>query len=245
MAYELGQKVLKTLSKKESSDAVRSNLYRIASSLRTHLREEKDARARTVFQDLFGSDEIRFVFFTDTWKRSKEKEYSVKEHPLRHLDPPYRNNGAQRSLFEADSVLEEDFDNPKELEVALWLDRQEQLFYWYRNFTRKEDSFFLQGWRPHKLYPDFVTTRVDPKNAKTFDRVFIIETKGEHLQAAKVSNIYDKTGYIEELFRLCNDAKPIHLDDLGLEMEGKPIKFELVHYNSDEYQNQIKALFED
>ncbi len=243
MAYELGKQVLEECLKREHPERVRNNLYRIAASLRTFLREEKDILAREVFKQLLDEDTIRFVFFTDTWKRPDRKEYSEKSRVLTHLESPYRGEKAQRSLFDAVSIVEDDFDNSDEQNVALWLDRQEMLLYWYRNMVGK-DWYFLQGWRPNKIYPDFVSTGVDPSKKNDFDRVFVIETKGDHLQAAKLHNTFDKTGYIEQLFALCNDARPRHLNELGLEMESRPIKFQLIHYNDTEYQNQIAALFE-
>ncbi len=49
---------------------------------------------------------------------------------------------------------------------------------------------------------------------------------------------------LQKLFELCNGAKPRHLDELGLGEAGRPVKFELIHYNDEEYKNKIVELFE-
>jgi hypothetical protein len=84
-----------------------------------------------------------------------------------------------------------------------------------------------------------VATRRDEtrRGREDFDRVFVIETKGDHLKGN------DKTKYLEQLFELCNGAKPRHLDELGLGEEGRPVRFELIHYNDGEYRSKIANLF--
>jgi type III restriction enzyme len=97
--------------------------------------------------------------------------------------------------------------------------------------------FFLQGWKPHKIRPDFISTRKSTDGSYGFDKVYVIETKGMHLSGNP------KTEYIKELFAECNKAKPKHVSDLGFEMNTKPIRFELVHFQ--DWQNQLTKLIEE
>jgi hypothetical protein len=88
MAYDLSERVLTDLRKKEKNkEKIQHNLYHIADSLRTWLREQKDILARKVFFDLLKKEEVRFVFFTDSWRPPDSGlNVSVSEDPL-----SYRN----------------------------------------------------------------------------------------------------------------------------------------------------------
>jgi hypothetical protein len=105
-----------------------------------------------------------------------------------------------------------------------------------RNYTSK-GSYCLQGWRPHKLYPDFISTSKKTDGTYGIDRVFVIESKGMQL----VGN--EKTTYLEEIFAQCNKAQPKHISELGFEMNTKPIKFEVLHLH--DWRNKLQALFEE
>lgn len=236
MAYELADNLLSLLKKREKDELkLRQNLYHIAESFRTWLRERKDDLARTVFFELMKKDEIRFVFFTDSWRPPSQMTVSAEEDPISQRSSGGGVAGVQRSLFEPDLIVPSDFDKDEKA-VALWLDKYEQLFFWMRNYVNK-DYFFLQGWRAHKLYPDFISTTRRPDGKYGIDRVFVIESKGQHL----VGN--DKSRYIEEIFELCNRAEPKHISELGFEMNSKPIKFEMLPLH--DWQNKLKALFEE
>jgi type III restriction enzyme len=237
MAYELSEKALKLITKKEKDESkLRHNLYHIADSLRTWLRDRKDELARAVFFDLLEKDIIRFVFFTDSWRPPGQLTVSSEDNPISIRNKEKGGvTGVQRSLFEAEAIVEIDY-NKDEKDVALWLDKYEQLFFWMRNYSTK-GSYFLQGWRPHKLYPDFISTSRKPDGTYGIDKVFVIESKGMHL----VGN--EKTKYLEEIFAQCNKVQPKHISELGFEMNTKPITFEVLHLH--DWQNKLQALFEE
>jgi type III restriction enzyme len=235
MAFELAENVLKLLKKKEKDDVkLRHNLYHLADSFRTWLRDEKDELARAVFFDLMEKEEIRFVFFTDSWRPPGQMTVSSEEDPITIRHPEKGVAGVQQSLFDAEAIVVTDY-NKEEKEVALWLDKYEQLFFWMRNYTSR-GWYSLQGWRPHKLYPDFISTTRKPDGKYGIDKVFVIESKGLHLAGN------EKTNYIKQIFDLCNNAKPKHFSELGFEMDSKPIKFEVLHLH--DWQNKLATLFE-
>jgi type III restriction enzyme len=235
MAYELAERALTLLQKKEKDEAkLRHNLYHIAESFRTWLRDRKDELARTVFFDLLGKDEIRFVFFTDSWRPPNQMTVSSDDTAISIRHPEKGVVGVQKSLFDAAVIVAEDY-NKDEKEVALWLDKYEQLFFWMRNYSVK-GNYFLQGWKPHKLYPDFISTSRRPDGSFGIDKVFVIESKGMHL----VGN--EKSKYLEDIFAQCNKAQPKHISELGFEMNTKPIKFEVLHLH--DWQNKLQALFD-
>ena len=54
------------------------------------------------------------------------------------------------SLFE---FVAEDELNELENKVATYLDKQERLFFWYRNRTRRD--YYVQRWKRHPIFADF------------------------------------------------------------------------------------------
>ena len=78
-----------------------------------------------------------------------------------------------KSLFSP--VYEAEF-NPYERDVAVYLDREEALAWWYRNVAMKQ--YGLQGWRKSKVYPDFIFA-IHGEN--TTSQITILETKGDQL----------------------------------------------------------------
>ncbi|MBT6069189.1 hypothetical protein HOG48_05530 [Candidatus Peregrinibacteria bacterium] len=53
-----------------------------------------------------------------------------------------------------------------------------ETFWWYRNKAKKD--FFLVAWRKNKFYPNFILT-LQKNTSKTFDKIYLVETKGGHL----------------------------------------------------------------
>jgi type III restriction enzyme len=135
----------------------------------------------------------------------------------------------QRSLI--DFVPEDDFNN-WEKTVAWYLDDHHKLFFWYRNIPKQD--YAIQGWRKNKVYPDFIFTTADEHHKGSFDKVYVVETKGEHLQG-------EDTSYKKALFELCNrTAQPFSLADVSRALRGKKIRFEWVSQAA--WQTQLNAL---
>ncbi|HEY5236474.1 MAG TPA: hypothetical protein VIJ14_09875, partial [Rhabdochlamydiaceae bacterium] len=242
-AYELAKKVLDGF-KEKPEDQIRYNLYKISEKLRTALYNERERMAKQIFLELLQSEEIRFVFFTDSWRPPPTKSAPIEESPFAHRAPAppvvkKRGDLMQKSLFDEESIMETDFDTTLEKDVALWLDSQEKLFFWYRNLTGRS-GYFLQGWRPHKIYPDFISTSRKPDGSYGIDKVYVIETKGDQFGEQKEESRHDRTGYTKFLFNLCNAAKPKHLSELGFEMNSKPITFKLVQ--QEQWEQELMKL---
>jgi type III restriction enzyme len=126
----------------------------------------------------------------------------------------------ERSLF--DFVPQEDF-NDMERSVALYLDEQEKLLWWYRNLSRQDYS--IQGWKKNKVYPDFIFSDVSPKSRADYSKVFVVETKGLHLKN-------EDTTYKQDVFTFCNN--------LGQHKEWKELFAEFQHNRF-----EFKVIFED
>jgi type III restriction enzyme len=137
----------------------------------------------------------------------------------------------QKSLF--DPVYEEGF-NEMEKSVAIYLDKQEKLLWWYRNRARQD--YHIQGWRKNKIYPDFIATDKDSEQQDEYDKVFVLETKGNHL----IGN--DDTRYKQNVFELCTrlGAKK-NWKELSNEFPDHSFEFQVVF--QDEWQKGINELF--
>ena len=93
----------------------------------------------------------------------------------------------------------EDDLNQFENKVATYLDQQARLFFWYRNRARKD--YFVQGWKPRRIYADFVVALSDDEAGANdgFHQVFVVETKGVHLKGT------EDTEYKRSVFDICSE----------------------------------------
>lgn len=141
-------------------------------SMRVELAEKVDIEARAIFEQklkkgliafrLTGAkpdwemppwDEIEFRPLSDSWETDADGEL------------------LQRTLFER---IKHGELNGFERDVALYLDASDAIAWWWRLTSR--GAWGLQGWRRHKVYPDFLM-RLSGDGA----RVLVLETKGKQL----------------------------------------------------------------
>lgn len=150
----------------------------ILEKLRAHLAAERDRLAETIFKADVAAGRIQFRLRTDShnWVMPDEitTQRAANSQELR------RNDAAiiEKHLFSA--TYKDDF-NAYERDVACYLDGEQALHWWHRNVARSQSSYYLQGWRKNKIYPDFIfALQHDGKGDG--EKLMILETKGEHLQ---------------------------------------------------------------
>ena len=209
---------------------VTANYVHILEETGKRLEAERDRLAERVFRDLLDSGAMRFLVVTDklqgtrlprTITAAKEKQAS-------------RTDGApfQRTLF--DRVGESEL-NGLEHKVATYLDQQERLFFWYRNRARKD--YFVQGWKRRRIFADFIVTlRADePEPEDPYHQVFVLETKGPHLQEAA------DTAYKRSVFDLCSEnAQKTDWAAFVPAMRNRVLRYEIV--DEEEWQQRLNAL---
>jgi type III restriction enzyme len=105
------------------------------------------------------------------------------------------NSPIQRSLFD---YVEDESHNEYEKAVALALDHDENVLWWYRNLIG-DDQFSIQGFRRPRIRPDFVVQ--DRAFQKPLHQVIVIESKGKHLAGNEdtqykrdIAEIFEKVG---------------------------------------------------
>ena len=145
-----------------------------ASNLREHVTDRVERRAEQAFREKLRAGEIRFDLEVGqpNFRMPEEFERSVAAN-----DPPLTNYGqpVQKSLF--DLALDRDF-NGLEKRFALYLDEREAIRWWHRVAVRQQHDYYLRGWKPDRIWPDFVAMSDDSGSDA---ELLIVETKGRHL----------------------------------------------------------------
>lgn len=179
--------------------------------LRKDLERLRDAMAQTVFENLVKQGHIEFVLRADTT-----------DYELPH-DWLHTATGKPRKLLREDGLSEIEKSllvpalqtpdmNEFEAAFAGYLDEQTALRWWHRNVAKTQ--YGLQGWKRHKVYPDFVFGFLTQGNTS---RVALVETKGVHL--ANQDSDY-KALLLAQLTQAFCDARFQEAGDLSLEDDG-------------------------
>ena len=85
--------------------------------------------------------------------------------------------------------------NDFEAQFAGYLDGKQALQWWHRNVAKTQ--YGLQGWKRHKVYPDFVFGLVQQGGVS---KTVILETKGLHLSGS------DDTAYKQRMLARLTQA---------------------------------------
>jgi type III restriction enzyme len=229
VAYEITNKLLNTIYEKyKDKKIVANNIIFIIEELKKLLIKERDQLAEAIFKDMINKKSICFFLLSD--KGAYELPSSITFRKNVNILVRNDNTQIQKSLF--DFVPEDDL-NQLEQSVAIYLDEQEKLLWWYRNISRQ--NYFLQGWKKNKIYPDFVFTKQDEQNADDYGNVFVIETKGVHLKN-------EDTDYKKNVFDLCNKiGSKKEWKEINSEFGEKGIEFQVIF--EDEWKQRIHEIF--
>ncbi len=229
--HEIARRVFGKLLEQNPRERVVANYVFILEEMRKRLESERDRLAQRVFAELLDEGTMRFMVVTDELKFNRPPPTM---ESLANAKQANRDDGVrfERDLFERTS---EDDLNSLERSVATYLDRQERLFFWYRNRARKD--YFVQGWKRGRIYADFVFTLSadEPDAHDSFHQVFVMETKGVHLKRT------EDTEYKRAIFRICSErARQTDWAEFVPAMQGKVVRFEVV--DEDEWQQRLNAM---
>ena len=229
-AHEFAQKVLTHLAKKYDHKLIANNFVFIIEELRKQLQREQDRLAENVFRRMLDSDQMRFLVIGEKFDFTFPKSIKVKT-TAKTLN---RKDGQQLELSLFEFVPEDEF-NETEKAVAWYLEGQKRLFFWYRNRSRQD--YAIQGWRKHKIYPDFIFTATASKGKDDYDQVYVVETKGLHLIGS------GDTDYKRKMFSICTkEAESKSWTELGLAMKDKVLRFEVLA--EDEWEAKLNAMLQ-
>jgi type III restriction enzyme len=207
---------------------IANNFVFLIEELRKQLGCEKDRLAEQVFRSMLKSDELRFFIIGNNFDWTLPKSLGVKAS-ARTLN---RKDGTPLQLSLFTFTPEEEF-NDTEKAVAWYLENQSRLFFWFRNRARRD--YCIQGWRQHRIYPDFIFTSATKDEPADYERVYVVETKGLHLKGNP------KTDYVRKIFDLCTkQAKSRKWNQLGPAMKDKILRFEVL--SEDEWEAKLNAI---
>jgi type III restriction enzyme len=232
--FQIGEKAIQLLLGKYEREIVAANFVFIIEELKKILKKERNRLSEQVFRKMVADKKLCFFLITDKGGFELPSRIKVKSNKqlVRNDNTPI-----QKSLF--DYVPEENI-NDLEKSVAIYLDEQEKLLWWYRNMSRQD--YHIQGWKRNKIYPDFLAaTHAESGAGKQEEKddygtVYVLETKGIHLKN-------EDTKYKQDVFALCNElgAKKAW-KELFDEFPDHDFEFQVVF--EDEWQNKINKLME-
>jgi type III restriction enzyme len=233
-AHEFSRKVLTHFreigdgNREHNERLITNNFVFLIEELRKRLEAEKERLAEQVFKSMLKGDELRFLIIGNNFDWTLPKSIAVKAS----ASTLNRKDGTPLQLSLFTFTPEEEF-NDTEKAVAWYLETQSRLFFWFRNRARHD--YCIQGWRQHRIYPDFIFTS-SAKDAPTdYERVYVVETKGLHLKDNA------KTDYIRRVFDICTkQAKSKKWNQLGPAMKDKILRFDVL--SEDEWEAKLNAI---
>lgn len=159
-----------------TEENIRAARYQLIEDMLIDLREQVDQAAEDAFRKKVKKGDIVFKLLGAPFE---ELNFEFEEIAHVRVDvgdsPLWRNvqDDLERSLYDR---LYKSQVNDWEKNVALYMDGSDAVHWWWRIVSRQ--GWSLQGWRRHKIYPDFlVKLETDGDTA----RMLVLETKGKHL----------------------------------------------------------------
>ena len=175
LVWEWVDAVVVRLLKQWDERPVAASVASLIERLRVDLERERDRLAQVVFERLVAQGRIEFRLRADrtdyALPESMTLELAGKPKRLRRTSD---DSDIEKSLLVP--ALQTPDLNDFEAVFAGYLDEQPALHWWHRNVAKTQ--YGLQGWKRHKVYPDFVFGFVTQDNTS---RLVVLETKGAHL----------------------------------------------------------------
>lgn len=227
ICFDLGRDALNRLRTRYENDKfIAGNFIFFVEEFRRILDSERDRLSRIVFENMLDKGEMFFYIIDGQKAISIEKRLTVRS-ALR-----LRNNDEELERSLLDYVASEEF-NDFERDFALRLDSERKLLWWYRNVPRHD--YFVQGWRRHRIFPDFLAAQRKVDASRDLDRVLVLETKGAYLNN-------EDTGYKQAVFDLCN-AQDVSAVKGQLPPEPVDCTFEYKVIFDKNWRNELNTIF--
>ncbi len=209
LVWEWVDVVVARLSATYSVSAIAASVDSLLERLRVDIETERDRLAQEVFESLVTSGSIEFKLRADRedYELPRDMLLEVASKPSMLM----RDDGftpVNKSLL-APPLRAGDMDG-FEAQFAGYLDEKHALTWWHRNVAKTH--YGLQGWRRHKVYPDFVFGMT---TGGSVSRVVLLETKGRHLAGS--SDTQYKQALMARLSAAFADERAIRVGDLELE----------------------------
>lgn len=170
LARTLADNCLKAIAERIGRKNLQEHFSFVVSWVVKHLTEEKARQEEWVFLDYIENKKLLLAVSDDEtigYRVPETDTITVSRLP----------NTFQYYLFED---VELETMNNLEKKVGQILDNQAKILWWFRNKANKGKGWYaIQGWKEHKIRPDFVAAKKKGKDG--FEILYVIESKGEHL----------------------------------------------------------------
>ena len=163
----------------ETDDAIFDRRAYLAHMLHKHVAETIERDAERVFMEKIARKEIRFDLKIRRLSFRIPEDYELVVPERAGLFAAKDGGAIQRSLFEP--IYGEQFDSDLEQKFARYLDERKALQWWHRVAARQGGDYYLKGWKPDRVWPDFVAMGGGTPERP---RLLVFETKGAHLDNA-------------------------------------------------------------
>lgn len=186
----------------------------VRDKIESFVQREADFQTQRAFVDLHERGKLCFYL------KCADCRFQIPESiQIRATQPLTHNNGDQmaKSLFD---YVERESANEYERAVALCLDRDANVLWWYRNLVGPE-HFAVQGYRRHRIRPDFVVQKGSEE--KPEHCVVVVESKGKHLEGSP------DTEYKREIARYFSDVgRKVPWQQLGNDFQEHVFRFQVL-----------------
>jgi len=176
--------------------------------LRIDVERERDRLALAVFAEGVAQGRIEFSLRAD--RTDYELPHEVQLQLAGRPQPLMRRDAhpVEKSLLEP--ALQTPDTNEFEAAFAGYLDGKQAIQWWHRNVAKTQ--YGLQGWRRHKVYPDFVFGLVTQNGVS---KTVLMETKG--LQLAGSGDTTYKNALLQRLSAAFRDERWQQVGELRFE----------------------------
>lgn len=184
-AARIGQATLDAFKKRKfHKDNIYAQRYAILDAIKNDIEKQIDEKAENVFCDKLQKNIIQCKVQTGSDQKHNFEIEKLRKIRVSEKDQVFNKESGrdiQHSLFE--DVYEKEFGSKLEENVARFLDNDDIVSWWHRIAARQDEEYNLQGWRRHKIYPDFIA-KIIRKGEKP-KILAALEAKGEHLEGNK------------------------------------------------------------
>lgn len=199
-AWQAARIASETINDLRAADQTDEQIYRQRSTLiewlRSQVRLQIEAQSERVFRTKLSAGDIRFSL------DAKLPNHRITAEPFKrllsakvHEFQPHVGRQLRLSLFTP--VIEEELDSELEKQFAKYLDENKALTWWHRVGVRQSHEYYLRGWKPERIWPDFIAMAGETDGRP---HLLVFETKGDHLARL------EDTQYKENLLRTLEEA---------------------------------------
>lgn len=194
------------LTEKFGAEKLAEHFSYITSLITNDLKAERQRQEEAVFKSHLDNETIELAI-------SDDDAIGYNIPAMDHITTTNTPNTYTKNLY---TDVEVSSMNGLEKSVATILENQTKLMWWFRNRVGK-NGYAIQGWREHKIRPDFVAAK--KKEDDSIEIIYILESKGEHLignpDTTYKKHILDTMTEVRKLGKLKTYQTQISFDTLN------------------------------